>query len=157
MDELRCAIEIRETDGRARLVGTLLRYGEVASDRRERFAKGALTWPADGVVLREQHDRSQPIARVVPVVRGDEVVIDSLLPDTQRAKDAATMIREGVFRGLSVEFTSARSSADGGDRVIESALLVGAGLVDDPAYTGSRVDVRSKAQSDLARRHDLWL
>ena len=103
MDELRCAIEIRETDGRARLVGTLLRYGEVASDRRERFAKGALTWPADGVVLREQHDRSQPIARVVPVVRGDEVVIDALLPDTQRAKDAATMIREGVFRGLSVD------------------------------------------------------
>ena len=105
-------------------------------------------------MLREQHDRAQPIARVVPEVRGDEVVIDAVLPATQRARDAATMIREGVFRGLSVEFSGARASNVGGVRVIESARLVGAGLVDDPSYTGSRVDVRSKGK---ARARRVWL
>ena len=36
----------RESPGR--LVGTLLRYNEVAQDRKEVFARGALTWPEAG-------------------------------------------------------------------------------------------------------------
>ena len=45
MDELRCKIEVREDESRespGRLVGVLLRYGEVASDRKEVFEKGSL-------------------------------------------------------------------------------------------------------------------
>ena len=155
--EIRFAIEVREDKDRrgpGRIVGTLMQYGERASDRPERFEQGSLSWPEDGIVLREQHDRAQPIARVVPELRGDKVVIDALLPDTGRARDAVTMIRSGVFRGLSVEFSGAQSSNVGGLRVIKKARLVGAGLVDDPSYSGSRVDVRSKGK---ARARRFWL
>ena len=54
-----------------RLMGTVLTYGERASDRAEIFETGALTWPADGVVLNRQHERGAPIMRVTPEVRGD--------------------------------------------------------------------------------------
>ena len=156
MSEFRCAIEVREDagGGPGRIVGTLLTYNEKASDRPEVFRQGSLSWPEDGIVLREQHDRAQPIARVVPELRGDKVIIDALLPDTGRARDAVTMIREGVFRGLSVEFAGAKSSQVSGIRFIDSARLVGAGLVDDPSYSGSRVDVRSKGK---ARPRRVWL
>ena len=105
--EIRCAIELRQDESRAgpgRVIGTLMRYGERAADRPEKFADGALAWPPDGIVLNEQHNRQAPIMRVVPETRDGAVVIDAALPDTQRGRDAATMIRNGTFKGLSVEF-----------------------------------------------------
>ena len=156
MSEIRCAVELRADDSLTspgRLVGTLLTYGERAGDRAELFEPGALTWPADGIVLREMHDRKQAIMRVVPELRGDKVIIDSPLPDTQRGRDAATMIRNKTFRGLSLEFNSKRQRFAGGVRRIQSAALNGAGLVDDPSYTGSRVEVRGRREG----RRRLWL
>ena len=130
--------------GPGRLVGVLLTYGQPAGDRRERFTAGALSWPADGVVLRRQHERSAPIMRVVPEVRGSEVVIDAVLPDTAAGRDAATEIREGLFRGLSVEFRAKRQRYTAGVREIVSAELTGAGLVIKPSYVGSGVEVRAR-------------
>ena len=49
--ELRCTIELRADDARqspGRIVGTLLTYGERASDRPEVFADGALRWGRQG-------------------------------------------------------------------------------------------------------------
>ena len=155
-DELRFAIELRADADRAspgRLVGTLLTYGERAGDRLEAFEKGSLSWPDNGIVLREQHDRKQPIMRVIPELRGDQIILDAPLPDTQRGRDAATMIRNGTMRGLSVEFKATGQRFSGGIRRITSALLSGAGLVDDPSYRGSRVEVR--ARRDGRRR--VWL
>ena len=37
---------------------------------------GALRWPDNGVVLRRQHQRGAPIMRVVPELRGRDVVIE---------------------------------------------------------------------------------
>ena len=146
-NELRCRIEVREDDTRltpGRLTGVLLRYGERASDRAERFEPGALEWPAEGVTLRRQHNRQAPIMRVQPETRGAEVVIDAPLPDTQAGRDAAREVRDGLLTGLSVEFRAKRQRYDGGHRVITSALLQGAGLVDDPSYAGSRVELRKR-------------
>ena len=109
MDEIRFAVECRADESRqspGRIFGTLMEYETRAGDRPEMFAAGALTWPDGGVVLNEQHNRQAPIMRFTPEVRGSAVVIDSLLPDTQRGRDAALMIRNGTFRGLSVEFRS---------------------------------------------------
>ena len=83
-----------------RLVGRLLTYGERAIDRAELFERGALTWPADGVVLNRQHARGAPIMRVMPTLVGDELRIDQALPDTVAGRDAATEIRAGLMRGL---------------------------------------------------------
>ena len=157
-DEIRCAVELRADDAMAspgRLTGVLMRYGEPAKNRRESFAPGALSWPANGIILRRQHNRTVPIMRVVPELRGAgaEVVIDAPLPDTQAGRDTAREIRDGLFAGLSVEFRATAQRYVGGQRVITKALLNGAGLVDDPEYGGSRVELRQRIEG----RRRLWL
>ena len=105
--EIRCSIELRADASRespGRIVGTLLTYGERASDRPEVFEAGALSWPENGIVLNRQHSRSAPIMRVVPEIRGQSVVIDAPLPDTSAGRDTAAEVRAGLFNGLSVEF-----------------------------------------------------
>ena len=156
-NEIRCLIELRADESRqspGRLVGTLMKYGVRASDRPEMFLQGSLTWPADGIVIREQHNRESPVMRVVPEVKGDSVVIDAPLPDTQRGRDAATMIRNGTFRGLSVEFKAKAEKLVAGVRQITVAALTGAGLVDDPAYQAATVQVRARG---VQRRRRVWL
>ena len=151
--EIRCSIELRADDmSPGRLSGVLLNYGERAHDRPEVFEPGSLRWPPEGIVLRRQHDRRAPVMRVVPEVREGAVVIDAALPDTSAGRDAASEIRGGLFRGLSVEFRAVRQRYTGGVRHIADALLTGAGLVDSPSYTGSRVEVR-----EGGRRRRLWL
>ena len=134
----------RESPGR--LTGTLLRYGEVAKDRKEVFARGALTWPKDGIVINEMHNRQAPILRAIPYLEGDEVRIDTPVPNTTRGRDAVTNIRAGVLTGLSVEFHSRSEGRRGNLREIRSAYLGAAGLVDIAAYGGSTVEVRAKAE-----------
>ena len=74
------------------------------------------------------------------------------LPDTQAGRDAAAEIRGGLFKGLSVEFRAVKQAFSGGVRQIQAAMLRGAGLVDDPDYIGSRVEVRARGG-----RRRLWL
>ena len=153
--EIRCAVELRQDDTHAspgRLVGTLLTEGERAKDRAEVFEPGSLTWPEAGVIVRRQHQRGAPIMRAIPERRGSQVVIDQALPDTQAGRDAATEIRSGLFCGLSVEFSAKMQVYRGGVRHIARAVLSGAGLVDDPSYRGSTVEVRAKGQ-----RRRVWL
>ena len=145
-------IEIRlsedlDRSGPGLLQGTLLTYGERASDRPEVFAEGALYWPEGGVVLREQHNRRAPIVRFIPTVEGREVRLSVALPDTQRGRDAAVMVRNGTFRGLSIEFSSEQEQQVSGVRQIRRARLAGAGLVDDPSYSASSVSIRNKRTS----------
>ena len=147
MDEFRCALEFRADESRqspGRLVGTLLTYGERAGDRAEVFEAGALSWASDGVVLNRAHSDASPIMRVVPEVRGSEVVIDSALPNTTAGRDAAEELRTGLLKGLSVEFRAIRQTYRNGVRVIQEAMLGGAGLVTSPAYQGSTAEVRRK-------------
>ena len=108
------------------------------------FETGALTWPADGVVLNRQHQRGAPIMRVTPEVRGLAVVIDVPLPDTSAGRDAAREVREGLFKGLSVEFRAIKEAYRAGVRYIQEAGLFAVGLVDTPSYTGSTAEVRGK-------------
>ena len=155
--ELRCAIELRQDDSRqspGRIVGTLLTYGQRASDRPEVFADGALTWPDGGIILNEQHNRQAPIMRFEPVADGAEVRIDAPLPDTARGRDAATMIRNGTLRGLSIEFRSLSEGRRGEVREIRQARLHAAALVDDPSYQGA-LEVRGEARP--SGRVPAWL
>ena len=126
-DEIRCAIECREDEtrqGPGRLVGRILRYGERANDRPELFERGALSWPADGVVLNRQHARGAPIMRVVPVQVGDELQHRSTVAgygggprrgdrDTRRAPDGAV----GVVSGGATVVCGRRAAYPVGDDV----------------------------------------
>ena len=145
MREIRCRVELREDADRrspGRITGTLLTYNERARDRLETFVAGSLSWASEGVVLRRQHNRSEPILRFLPEVREGAVIIDTALPDTVAGRSAAVEIRGGLFKGLSVEFVPSQERNRGGVREIVAAELVGAGLVDSPSYSGSSVAVR---------------
>ena len=153
--EIRCAIEYRADETRqspGRIVGTLIEYGKRASDRPEVFAEGALRWDERGVVLNEQHNRQAPIMRFTPTVEGREVRIDAALPDTQRGRDAATMVRNGTMTGLSIEFRATDEGMAGGMREVRAARLMGAALVDNASYGGS-LEVRERGR----RRRKRWL
>ena len=152
-NELRCTIELRQDDSRqspGRLVGELMKYETRARSRREMFSAGSLSWPKDGIILNLSHDRKQPLMRIVPEVREDAVIVDQALPDTQRGRDAAVMIRDGTLRGLSVEFQSQSEGLRDGLRDVKRARLTAAALVDDGDY-GS-VEVRHGA-----KRRARWL
>ena len=153
-DEIRCSIECREDEtrrGPGRLVGRILTYGERATDRPELFERGALSWPADGVVLNRQHARHAPIMRVTPTLVGDELRIDQIIPDTSAGRDAALEIRSGLMRGLSVSFQAARQAFVGGVRRISQASMTAVGLVDDPSYDAP-VEVRARVHGRRHRR-----
>ena len=153
-DEIRCTVsceEDRTRSGPGRLVGRILTYGERATDRPELFERGALTWPAAGVVLNRQHARGAPIMRVRPTLVGDELRIDQPLPDTIAGRDAATEIRSGLLRGLSVSFEAGRQSFTGGVRRIQSAAMTAVGLVDEPSYDAP-VEVRARVHGRRHRR-----
>ena len=153
--EIRCKVELREDDTLAspgRLTGTLLTYGERASDRPELFERGSIDLAAitasGGIVINRQHTRGAPIMRVIPELRGDALVIDAQLPESTAGRDAAVEIRSGLMRGLSVEFKALRARMVSGVRRISAATLVAGGLVDDPSYSGSTVEVRDKGQTE---------
>ena len=141
--EIRYA-EDETRSGPGRLTGTLLTYETRAADRPEMFTRGALRWQSHGIIVDEQHNREAPILRALPYIDGDAVKIDQRVPDTVRGRDAVTNIREGVFRGLSVTFKAIQQEHRGGLRVIRQAFLGRAGLVDDPSYADSLVEVRAK-------------
>ena len=81
-----------------------------------------------------------PSCALCPVVDGREVRVSvPLTRYLKEGRDAALMVKNGTFRGLSVEFVKpskkATLPASGRSR---RARLAGAGLVDDPSYKGSR-------------------
>ena len=155
--EIRCAVEWRQDESRqspGKLSGVLVTYGQPASDRAEVFAAGALSWPDSGVVLNEQHNRQAPIMRFTPVVDGREVRVDAALPDTQRGRDAATMVRNGTMTGLSIEFHAVDEGRRDGMREVRAARLVGAALVDTASYRGE-LEVRGRDSGKRRRR--VWL
>ena len=127
-------------------------YGQRASDRPEVFEPGSLHWPADGVLLRAMHKRQDPVARFIPEATETEVRVRIELPDTTAGRDAATNVKSGVLKGLSVEFRAERERQSGGVRLIERAALVGCGLVDVPAYSSATVEARGRSG-----RRRLWL
>ena len=148
-------IEYRAADeyasGPGTIAGRVLTYGERALDRPERFMPGALSWDAAGVMLHRQHNTKLPIMRLIPEVRGREVWIDAKLPDTTIGRDTAIEVRNGTFKGLSVEFGSLRETRQAGVRQIHRAMLTGIGLVGESSYS-TTVEVRNRQQWDTLRR-----
>ena len=157
MDEIRCAIKIEDrAEGKpSRLVGVLLPFGKQAQDRAEMFLPGSLSWPEDGVLLRRQHNRSQPILKFLPIQDEEGLKVDAPIPDTVAGRDAAEEIRSGLFSGLSVEFRATKQTILSGVRRIAAGVLCGAGLVDSPSYSQAKVEVeaRAKAERREADRH----
>ena len=155
-DEIRCKVsceEDRTRSGPGRIVGRILTYGERATDRPELFERGALSmacrWRRDSESParkgRAHHARSADAGRRRVAHRPNRC------PDTIAGRDAATEIRAGLMRGLSVSFQAARQVFASGVRRIQSATMTGIGLVDDPSYDAP-VEVRARVQGRRHRR-----
>ena len=52
------------------------------------------------------------------------------MPKTRESEDALTLVRSGVLRGLSIEFSAIRERSVERVRQVEQARLVAVGLVD---------------------------
>ena len=165
IDTFRVAVELRDNGDTSpgQLVGVLMRYGSPGVHGREVFAAGALRWPETGIRIDLDHASSPsrgsvqpPLLRTIPILSADgsEVRIDAALPDTQAARDLAVLMRcdPPVYAGLSVEFNALRSGYAGGRRVIQDALLKGAGLTSDGAsYADTSVEVRHRSDAPPMR------
>lgn len=145
-EQRRVAIELRESADRLSpgvVSGRVITFGEwadIGGAFRERVMRMT---PDVRVVANVQHVRSRPLAATGPngglTLRQSEAGIDAeiRLPDTQDGRDTATLIREGVLTGLSVEMAVSDDKWAGRDRTIWSATFDRVGIVDTPAYSGS--------------------
>lgn len=170
-------LELRAADdgGPGVIAGPLLLYSDTARvwGVEERIAPGAFgDLSGADVIARYMHDRAAPLARTgVAGAEGRLSVRDSAdglhveigLLDTQRGRDAASEVRAGVLRGLSVEFVpmewDAERAGDGKlSRVVHTrARLVGLGVVDIPAYPRSVPSVRYELLGQAMQRRRAWL
>ena len=133
--------------GPGELRGLAMRYGDTAELPwgRERFEPGSLVPATAGVILNRQHDRGRPLARwpegglsLTPMAQG--LAIRAKVADTAEGRDTVALVRQGVLRGLSVEFIPEAERSEGGVRVITRAKLTGVAVVDDGAYDEAVVE-----------------
>ena len=142
--------EFRRDDDGGGLNGTLLRYGDTAKVF-ERYTE-TIEPGAFGVInpsvfrLNLMHERSQPIAfadsEFLSLSNSDKSLDLSLrYPDHIHGRNAKELVETGTLRGLSVEFQVEKNGHEwDGDNVrIKAAKLLGAGIVDIPAYPDSRI------------------
>ena len=144
-------IEHRRVNDDLSIGGVVVTYNEETSRTsfgREMILPGAFGDVSQSdVVLNLQHDRSQPLARTG---KGGLRLIDSKtelraevsLPNTQDARDTFTKVRQEILQGFSVEMIVQSERYVNDVRVITGAKLTGLGLVDKPAYSLSRAEVR---------------
>ena len=143
--ELRQGVELR-ADGRT-LVGAAIRYGDVSPSHRERFEPGAFNVsPHLAPTLGHRTGRVLAYGQDVQVEdRDDALIVSAHLPRTATADLALAGVRNGRYRGWSVEFQARRETRDAeGIRVVQSADLPGLALVDHPSYPGSGVEARRR-------------
>ena len=147
-EQRRVPIEIREAPDRLSpgvVHGRLVTFGEWADIGglfRERIIAGGIE-PESRVVANVQHVRSRALAATG--ANGglsfdvSDAGIDARirLPDTSDGRDTATLVREGVLTGLSVEMSVADDGWVGRDRTIRAASFDRIGIVDTPAYPSS--------------------
>ena len=161
--ECRAAVVFDRGDiysGPGKLSGTILTYGELATidhrGRRERFEPRSV-FLAPTISLNREHDPAAVIVEELGehlTLRDgpDALMVEVNLPDTAAARAAAADVRSGKLKGFSAEFHPIEERSDpDGTRVITRALLADVGLVGDPAYTSSTIELRHKG------RRRLWL
>ena len=137
------AVEFRAAGNK--LIGTAIRYGRMARDRRERFAPGAFALDAMPTELNLQHDLDYVIA---DTERGNLRLTDSpdalrLEADLRPGSAEYRLLQRGSLRGLSVEFVATEERRIDGVREITGALLPAIALVDDGSYQSS-VELRQR-------------
>ena len=151
MAERRTAGEVR-AEGR-RLSGTVLDFGDTSPSHRERFSPGSLKL-GEAVSLNLFHDAERAIAWHPGGglnLRTDAggLRMEAELPPIPAADRALQEVRSGRTTGLSLEFRALEEHREAGLRVVDSAEILGIGLVRKPSYDRSRVEARQSSGFSL--------
>ena len=140
-----------------RLTGTAVRYGdeaEIPGIGRERFSVFAFDRylrHGRGTRLNVMHE---PDLIVASTRRGDLTLHDgpgelrmvAELPAGDPFDRVLELVGDGLTRGLSVEFVAIEERRVNDTRVVMQAALPGLGIVDDPCYPASGVEVRARGR-----------
>ena len=137
--EVRAGLEFR-VSGRT-LSGVVLRYGDVSPEHRERFVPGAFA-PVPDVPLNVQHDARMRVLDPGAFILTDTERELSIRAELPAGSAALSLVRRGGLNGYSPEFHVRSERREAGIRIIERAVLVGIGLVDQPSYPDSLAEVR---------------
>ena len=146
--EVTSPLECR-AEGR-RLVGPAVQYGDVSFSHKERFEPGAFALDETTRWLNYKHEPD----RVLAFTSGgglelqdtpDALMVSAILPGIPLADQALAEVRSRKLRGFSVEFRAVEETTEYGIRVIKRADLAGIGLVQDPAYSQSKAELRARS------------
>ena len=151
MERIERQIEFRAVN--RRLVGTVLRYGDVSPSHKERFVPGSLLIQGT-IPLNLAHD---PLATVAFTTGGglelrdtpDSLELECAVPEIPAGDLALSLLSDNRIGGASLEFRAIKESKDDGLRVIEQAELLGIALVKTPSYPMSKVEVRAARLNSL--------
>ena len=154
------AVEVRaKTDDGRTFTGIGVPYGEEIDlwGIRERFEPGSVGLDPDGVpsLVLWQHRHDEPIGRITAGRDTDAgFEIEGALSDTERGREVATLLRDGVISRLSIGFRPEeyRIEADDDgetDTVVHTRVRAHEfSLVSFPAYTTATVTkVRHRAEA----------
>ena len=133
------------------LSGVVMRYGDTSPEYRERFVPGAFS-PIDGVSLNIQHDQRLRVLDPGAFILTDTMRELRIRAELPAGSAALSLVQRGALNGYSVEFHARAERREAGVRVIERAVLVGIGLVDQPSYPQSTAEVRARSGRTLRSR-----
>ncbi len=167
-------LELRQDgDGAGIIFGTALVYGQpslplTASGLRERIEAGAFGQMTSAIFANIGHRRDRLLGRYPDgglILRDtpERLRFELTLPDTMDGRDAATLVRQRILTGVSIEFIRRKTYADGRVLVVTQGALRGISLVDRPAYPRSQVEQirqlmeRSDKPAPRVRKHRRWL
>ncbi|MEM8773447.1 MAG: HK97 family phage prohead protease [Pseudomonadota bacterium] len=141
-------------EGYASLFGDTDRGGDVVERGAYAASLKKLEAERGQVKMLWQHDPAQPIG-VWDEVREDEkglYVKGRLLPEVERAREAAALIAEGAINGLSIGYRTVKATKnDKGQRLLKELELWEVSLVTFPMLPSARVGAKGEtlAAQDL--------
>ena len=148
------------SSGPGLVVGTAIRYNEIAPKIKERIEAGAFgdIGASRPVFSYLQHQRSQLLgktgANLVLRDSDDRLDFELALPDTQLGRDTATMVRSGILAAASIGFMPTSETRDAmGNYIVKRADLIEVSLVDSGAYPSAKSSLsRSRGNRNDERR-----
>ena len=156
--------EVRADVPKRTITGIAVRYAEpttILPGVEEQIERGAFADRIDPAAnVNYQHRREMPLALPRWEDGEDAMRVSFVLPPGARQDQALADASAGLLRGLSIEYYPeprgewAERVGDADRYHITAATLVGVAMVDQPAYDGSRYEIRRRyaARSAAAPR-----
>ena len=150
-----CAIDIKSLDESGVFAGYASVF-HVVDNQKDMILPGAFVHSLDGrkgqIKLLWQHDMREPIG-LIEEVREDQnglYVQGRLLLEVGKAREAYTLMKEGVISGLSIGYSPRRYriDPDTGVRLLQEVDLWEISLVTFPANDAARISVVKQASRE---------